>query len=581
MVRRREGRGRSDGGRPVSGRWRGTGAKLLAAGGLLLLLGSTPAGAQEGERAGGPEEAPEEAGPPPLRDDLGDHHHPVTTSDPAVQAYFDQGLRLTYAFQHDEAVRSFRAATRLAPACAMCWWGIAWASGPNINAAMDSAGGARAHEAIRQALRHLEGVSEREAAYVRAMAGRYGADPSAERAERDSAYARAMRKVADRWPEDDDAQVLAAEALMLLSPWDYWTEEGQPRPGTPELLERLRTVTGRNEEHAGACHFYIHAVEAAHPARALPCAGRIADLMPGAGHVVHMPGHVYIRVGRYADAVEANRRAIRVDHEQHVEDRGKTAYTLAYHPHNYHFLSYAASMSGQGEVALEAARGLAAKVDRSMMREPGYGALQHYLATPLRVMVRFGRWEAILAEPAPPGDLPYPRGTWRYARAMAHARTGNLDAAEEELARLREIRGRPELRETKVWGLNSTAAILGVAAKVVEGEVAAARGDLAGAVEALEEGVRREAELTYDEPPPWHLPVRHVLGAVLLEADRPEAAEAVYRRALERFPENGWALYGLAAALERQGRSDAAAGVRARFERAWRSADVELPASRL
>lgn len=568
------------GGRRVR-RFRWPARSGLAVASLLLVLGAPPAGAQEDGQGHRPSDRAGGDGAPVLRGDLGDHRHRVSTFDPAVQAYFDQGLRLTYAFQHDEAVRSFRAAARLAPDCAMCWWGVAWASGPNINAAMDSAGGARAHEAIRRALRHLEGVTDREAAYVRAMAERYGPDPTAERAERDSAYARAMREVADRWPEDDDARVLAAEALMLLSPWDYWTDEGQPKSGTAELLEHLRTVTERNEAHAGACHFYIHAVEAAHPERALPCAGRIADLMPGAGHVVHMPAHVYIRTGRYAEAVEANRRAIRADHDQHVEDRPRTAYTLAYHPHNYHFLSYAASMAGQGGTALEAARELAGKVDRDMMREPGFGALQHYLTTPLRVMVRFGRWDEVLAEPAPPEDLLYPRGTWRYARAMAYARTGRTEAAGEELARLREIQAHPDLEEKKVWDLNATAAILGVAVKVAEGELAAARGDLEGAIAALEEGVDREAELVYDEPPPWHLPVRHVLGAVLLEADRPEEAEAVYRRALKRFPENGWALHGLTEALERQGRDGEAAEVRRRLEEAWRTADVELTGSRL
>jgi tetratricopeptide (TPR) repeat protein len=577
---------------------RAAGAGLVAAALLVLLPAASPAAQEDGghehDRGGhahagrAADAAAGDAVPPdslpPLRDDLGDHHHPVSTEAADAQAYFDQGLRLAYAFQHDEAVRSFRAATRLDPGCAMCWWGVAWASGPNINAAMDSAGGARAHGAIRTALGHLDDATDRERAYVRAMAERYGPDPAAERAARDSAYARAMRDVADRWPSDDDAQVLAAESIMLLSPWDYWTEPGgeapEPKPGTEELLRRLRTVAHRNPRHAGACHFYIHAVEAAHPERALPCAGRIADLMPGAGHVVHMPAHVYIRVGRYADAVEANLRAIRADEAQDVDERGRTVYTLAYHPHNYHFLSYAASMAGRREVALRAARTLAEKVDREMMREPGFAALQHYLVTPLRVMVRFGTWEEILEEPAPPDDLLYPLGTWRYARAMAHARTGRPDEAERELAALREIRADPSLEEQKVWDLNATADLLGVAVKVVEGEVAAARGDHGEAVDVLEEGVRREARLVYDEPPPWHLPVRHVLGAVLLEAGRPAEAERVYREALERFPENGWCLYGLAESLEAQGRTDEARDVRERLAEAWRSADVELEGSR-
>ena len=549
----------------------------------ILLLAVSGAGAAAQEHHGEAHDHRHATGHdsvPALRDDLGSHHHPVTTRVQSAQAYFDQGLRLTYAFQHGMAVRSFREAVRRDSSCAMCWWGIAWASGPNINAAMDSAAGVRAHRAIREAAARLDAVSERERAYVEAMALRYGPHPTAKRAERDSAYARAMTELADRWPEDDDAQVLAAESLMLLSPWDYWTAGGDPKPGTGELLDRLRTVMARNEAHAGACHFYIHAVEAAHPSRALPCAGRIADLMPGAGHIVHMPAHVYIRVGRYADAVEANLRAIRVDEEQGVEGGGETVYALAYHPHNYHFLSYAASMSGQSRVALDAGRTLAETVDRERIREPGFAALQHYLVTPLRVMVRFGMWVRILAERAPPEDLLYPRGTWRYARAMAFSRTGRFDRAEEELARLRKIQSEPSLAEQRVWDLNSTADLLAVGVKVVEGELAAARGKLARAVAILREGVEREGSLLYDEPPPWHLPVRHVLGAVLLEAGRPAEAEEVYRSALERFPANGFALKGLALSLDARGLEDQAARARERFREAWREADVELPGSR-
>ena len=542
---------------------------------LTLLLSSAPATSlSRGQDAASADTVPD------LREDLGDHRHPVTTTSEEAQAYFNQGVRLTYAFQHDMAVRSFREAIRQDSACAMCWWGVAWARGPNINAAMDSVSGAEAYRAIRRAREELDEERPRERAYVKAMAARYGPGPTAERARRDSAYSREMRRVADRWPEDDDAQVLAAESLMLLSPWDYWTPEEEPRSGTGELLRRLRTVMERTRSHAGSCHFYIHAVEAAYPERALPCARRIADLMPGAGHVVHMPAHVFIRTGRYAEAVEANQRAIRVDEEQDVEGEEATTYALAYHPHNYHFLCYAASMAGRREVALDAARTLAEKVDRQMMRQPGFGALQHYLVTPLRVMVRFGMWEKILDEPSPPDDLLYPAGTWRYARAMALARTGHPAEAEAELARLREIQAAPALEEMSVWDLNSGAALLAVAVQVVRGEIAAARGQHEAAIDALRKSVRREADLTYDEPPPWHLPVRHVLGAVLLEADLPAEAERVYEEALDRFPENGYALYGLTEALERQDRDEEARRVRKRFRNAWRTADVELPASR-
>ncbi len=547
-----------------------------------LMLGATAAvGQTHGQHAGhGPDQQAAGARPK-LYDDLGDHHHPITTDVELAQRYFDQGVRLTYAFNHAEAIRSYREAARLDPECAMCWWGVAWALGPNINAGMDSASGVAAYEAIRKAQERSDGISEEERAYIEAMAVRYGPDPLAPRTQRDTAYARAMAEVADRYPDDPDAQVLAAEALMMLSPWDYWTEGSEPKPGTEELLGRLKPVTENRLSHAGACHFYIHAVEAAHPERAIPCADRIAKLMPGAGHVVHMPGHIYIRVGRYADVIEANQHAIHADEEYFAEGSpGTTMYTLGYHPHNYHFLSYGASMAGNSELALSSAQDLAARVDQEMMRAPGMGILQHFLMTPLRVMVRFGMWEKILAQPAPP-DLPYLMGTWRYARGMALARSGRTDEAVVELAALEAALADPALEGVTMFDLNSGAQLLSVGRQVLAGEITAARGDYDEAIALLEGGVALETQLTYDEPPPWHLPVRHILGAVLLEAGRTVEAEAVYRQALKRFPENGWALQGLALSLEAQGKRTEAEEVRARFREAWRAADVQLRASRI
>lgn len=516
----------------------------------------------------------------PLYDNLGNHHHPITTDDPRAQAYFDQGVRLTYGFNHAEALRSFEEATRLDPRCAMCWWGIAWAAGPNINAAMDSAGGVKAYMAAQKANEHAARATPKERAYIDAMAQRYAADPMVERAAHDTAYARVMRHVADRYADDDDAQVLAAEALMLLSPWNYWTEDNAPRSGTDQLLMRLASITERSREHAGACHFYIHAVEAAYPERAVPCAERIGGLMPGAGHIVHMPSHVFIRVGRYADAIEANKHAVHADEQYIADEPQASSYTLAYYPHNYHFLSFAATMAGHGALAIEASHKLAEKIDRTMLRAPGLGALQHYLVTPLRTYVRFGKWQEILAAAKPEADLIYPIGTWHYARGMAFARTSRLDDASRELTQLRAILDQPALEQVTVWDLNTATALLGVAAQVLAGEIAAARGDYAAAISELETGVKREAALTYDEPPPWDLPVRDVLGAVLLDAGRPADAEQVYRRALAKFPENGWALSGLHQSLTAQGKQGEAASVRTRLAIAWRTSDVTLETSR-
>jgi tetratricopeptide (TPR) repeat protein len=517
----------------------------------------------------------------PLYDDLGSHSHAISTAVPAAQRYFDQGLRLTYAFNHAEAIRSFTEATRLDPDCAMCFWGIALAWGPNINAPMDSAGGAAAWAAVREAVRLAPGASPEERALIGALATRYAESPPAERAALDSAWARAMAEVAAQHPDDDDALALYADALMNLSPWDYWQADGQPKPATIPMLASLETVIARNENHAGACHLYIHAVEKVQPERGVGCAERLPSLMPGAGHIVHMPAHIFVRVGRYADAITANEHATHADESRLDEYAPEGLYRLAYYPHNYHFMWFAASMAGNVEIAMSAARQTAAKVNPALMREPDYAALQHYLVTPLFTMVRFGRWDEILAEPAPPADVPYAVGILRYARALAHIAGSRLAEAEAELAALDSIRAAtPELADLLIWAINPAAANLDIAAAVVAGELAAARGRFDAAVASLRRGVAIEDAMLYDEPPTWHLPVRQNLGAVLLAAGRAVEAESVYRADLERFPENGWSLHGLATSLDAQGKRAEANAARARFSAAWSRADVQPAGSR-
>lgn len=377
----------------------------------------------------------------PLYDDLGDHHYEITTSEPLVQAYFDQGLRLYYAFNHQEAVRSFRAAQELDSECVMCWWGEAIAWGPNINLPMDSASGVAAHAAVQRALEALEareGTSERERAFVEALARRYAPDPPPERTALDSAYARAMEDVSRRWPVDPEAAVLYAEAEMTLRPWDHWTEDEEPYPGIPAALAKLEGVMDRNPDHPGACHFYIHAVEKVDPDRAVPCAERLADLMPGAGHLVHMPGHIYIRVGRYLDAIRANEHAVHAD-ETYIQDQrpGMGVYTAGYYPHNYDFMAFAATMAGRSGQAVEAARKMTGVVPEEMHRAPGMTFVQHFLTRPLQVYVRFGLWEELLRAAEPAEDLHHARGMWRYARGRALVATGDLDGAEADEARSR------------------------------------------------------------------------------------------------------------------------------------------------
>jgi tetratricopeptide (TPR) repeat protein len=506
----------------------------------------------------------------PLHDDLGTLHHAVTAT-PEAQRYFDQGLRLTYAFNHEAAVQSFAEGERLDPRCAMCAWGEALALGPNINAPMDSAAAMRARAAIARASGKAAGVSAAEREYIDALAVRY-ALPLADRARHDSAYAAAMAALADRHPDDPDAQVLAAEALMDLSPWYYWNADGSPRPDTPRLLARLEAVMAANPGHPGACHYYIHAVEAFHADRAVACAERLAADMPGAGHLVHMPGHIYIRVGRWQDAIEANRHAVHADDA--LLDAGQVTragmYGQGYVPHNHHFLGFAATMVGQSQVALEAARASAKAV--SPEAAAAFPPLQWTVMPPYTTLVTFGKWDEVLAEPLPPPQLRYATAIAWYARGVAFARKERPAEARVALDTVRAIEaGLPD---------DDNRRAVRVAAAALEGEMALSAGNAAGAIAPFTRAVAIEDSLGYMEPPTWYYPTRQSLGRALLEAGRPRDAERVYREDLRRFPDNGWSLMGLALALSAEGRTADAAAARKRFDAVWKDADVQLVSSR-
>jgi tetratricopeptide (TPR) repeat protein len=508
----------------------------------------------------------------PLYDDLGSHHREITTQVALTQQYFDQGLRLTYAFNHAEAIRAFDEAARLDPNCAMCYWGTALAYGPNINAPMDSTSGVKAYAAAQQALAHLPHASERERAFIEALATRYAAVPPANRAALDSAYADAMEEVVDQYPDDQDAAVLYAESRMVLRPWNYWTKEGEPYPGTQEVVELIEGVVAKNPDHPGACHFYIHAVEAVSPEKAVPCAERLAGLMPGAGHIVHMPAHIYVRVGRYGEAVDSNVHAVHTD-ETFIADQGPAGiYPGFYYPHNYHFLSFASTMAGRSKGAIEAAHPTAAKMPLEIARMVPDG--ERLLAQPHVTLATFGRWEEVLAEPVPPSDLRLATGLVQYARGAALAATGRYDEAEAALDSVNQIASayNPDLGWPKT--------VLELASHVLQGDLAARRGQTEQAIEHYRLATGLQDGLQYTEPPYWHQPVRHLLGAALLEAGRAAEAETAYREDLERFPDNGWSLFGLAASLRAQGKTAEADEVEARFQQAWQGADVTLTASR-
>ena len=514
----------------------------------------------------------------PLFDDLGDHRHPITTSSELAQRYFDQGLVLAYGFNHAEAVRSFRAAQSLDPGCAMCAWGAAYALGPNINLPMSDEAVPQAWAELQKALRNAENASPRERAYINALAKRYVPEPVADRSSLDAAYAEAMGRVAADYPDDLDAATLYAEAVMTTMPWDYYRADGTEKPATTEIVEVLETVMAAKPDHPGAIHFYIHAVEpSSTPERAEAPADRLADLVPGAGHLVHMPSHIYFRVGRYHDASTANERAAEADESYIAQCRAQGFYPAAYYPHNIHFLWASATVEGRSEVAIDAARRLRAAVPDQI-----YAALpplEEFRPVPMVTLVRFGRWDEVLDIDAPPSDLVYSTGMWHYARGMAYVGKGKLEAAKNEYTELVLLSQDEAVADLVLFSSSSATALLEIAGNVLSGAIASAEGDYEAAIASFEEGAKIQDGLPYTEPPPWHFPVRLALGDAYLDAGAPAEAERVFREALVKQRRDGWALFGLARSLRAQGKNTAANTVDARFADAWQLADIKLTAS--
>lgn len=482
----------------------------------------------------------------PLYPDLGRFHVAISTKVPKAQQYFDQGIRLAYAFNHAEAIRSFAEAARLDPACAICRWGIAYAYGPNINAPMDSASGVSAWKALAEARRLAPGASERERAFIDALATRYIATPSAARAGPDSAYATAMAALAAKYPSDLEAATLHAEARMNLRPWDYWAGVGKPHPGTDTILAELERVIAADSNHPGACHFYIHAVEATEPTRAVACAERLAALMPGAGHLVHMPAHIYVRVGRYAEAIEHNQHATHADSSLAASERLSPAYATLYVPHNYHFLGFAAMLAGQRDLALRAAKRTVETVPVDGVK--GIPEYQPLLAFEHLMLQKFGRWDSLLALPLPDSSLVIGRAVAEYARGTALAATAKFAEAEALLPVL-------AAREQGPWSPIARN-IVAVARHSLAGEIAVRRHRWAEAEGHFRAAMAIEDAFSYMEPPWWIEPVRQPLGAVLLEEKKAKTAEQLFREDLARFPGNVWSLVGLERSLAAQGKSD-------------------------
>lgn len=524
-------------------------------------------------------ETPADGRTAPLLEGMGDYTLPVSKNEKA-QRYFDQGMVLMFGFNHAEAERSFLEAAKRDPDCAMAYWGAALALGPNINAVMEDDAVPRAWEHLQMAIKLRENASPPHRDYIDALEKRYVKEPVKDRSKLDAEYSAAMRKVVEKHPDDVDAMCLLAEALMDEHPWDFWQKDGTAQPWTGEIVQMLERALKAKPLHPLANHLYIHAIEASpRPERAIASADRLRTLVPGAGHLVHMPAHIYIRLGMYHDASLVNEVAIKSDNQYVTQCHAQGLYPVAYMPHNEHFLWFSATFEGRSQLAIEAAKKMAHHVDPKLMREKGYGVLQWYYVTPTLALARFGKWEEILKLPEPDADLIYPRAMWHYARGMALARTDQFDAAEKELAALATLALDKSLEKIEISGHNVASNIVPVAREQLAGELAAERGNAEKAVEHLRRAVVLEAVLNYEEPEAWHAPMKLSLAAVLLKIGQPKEAEQLYREDLLRHPDNGWALFGLMQSLKSQGRKLEAAEAQRRFDIEWSRADVKLTGS--
>lgn len=521
--------------------------------------------------------------PAPLFEGMDILNYPITTKNPEAQKFFNQGLLLAYAFNHAEAARSFFHATRLDPTCAMCFWGYAYVLGPNYNAGMEPDNYPRAYEAIQTAIKLSGNATAKEKALIAAMSARYVKDPVEKRDSLDLAYMQAMKAVHRVYPEDVDVAAMYAESLMDMHPWDLWEPDGRSKPWTHEIIEAIEKAISIDPKHPGGHHFYIHALEASpEPEKALASAKIFDDgLVPRAGHLVHMPSHIYINTGHYHLGSLANIKAVELDSAYVTQCHAQGAYPLAYYPHNYHFLAACATLEGKSEWALDAAEKMSTQTNhKGMLLEP-LATLQHYYSIPYFVKVKFAKWKDILNEGPPDSLLLYPRGVYHYATGMAYAGTGKLELAKEELAMLTSIANEDTLQKLKIWGFNSMQQILQIAQNVLAGEIASREENYDESVKMLRNAIAIEDQLLYQEPPDWFFSVRHHLGAVLLEAKRPAEAITVYNEDLLTFPNNGWALHGLREAYQANKQSDKVKEVNQLIKEAWAHADIKLNGSKI
>ena len=514
----------------------------------------------------------------PLLDGLAGVSHAIESRQPLVRRYFDQGMLLVYGFNPQEAARSFEAATALDPACASCWWALAWALGPNINTDLAPQDAPRVQRALREARRHAPRAAPLRRALIAALSLRH---PAVDRLD-EAAYAQRLRQLAQRYPGSADVAMLAAEALMNLQPYDWWTADGNPLGATTEIEALLQRAIRLQPRHPGAHHYWIHLQESStRPQRGQASADALRGAFAGSGHLLHMPAHIDLRTGHYDAAIRANQQSIAADERylQQVDAQG--AYRVGYVAHNHHFLWAAAGMAGRRQLALQAALAAWPAACGPGGRDPGLAIVAHYAVLPYFTRVRFGLWDELLHHTAPPDSPgPYPLAIWHYARGTAYLRTGQRAAAQRELASLQRLAADPALAAVKLKNINPAVPLLQIAQLTLRADLAQAEGRSIDAVALLRQATALEDALVYDEPHLWLAPTRQALGAALLDAGQPADAERVFLQDLQHYPDNGWSLTGLAQAQRLQGHLDLALATEAQFRSAWRDADAPLPRAR-
>lgn len=514
----------------------------------------------------------------PLLDGYNVIDYPITTNNTLVQRYFNQGMTLAYAFNHAEAARSFYYATQLDPNCAMAYFGFAYVLGPNYNAGMEPDNYERAYIAIKKAQALSANTTEKEKQFINTMALRYAPEPPEDRSPLDIAYSNALETLYNKYPDDSEISALYAESMMNLHPWDLFDKAGNPQSWTPRIISVLESTIEKHPKHPGTHHFYIHAVEMSNTPERSDASAKLFDdgLVSGSGHLLHMPSHTYIRTGEYHKGTLSNIAAVKADSTYVSNCHAQGAYPLGYFPHNYHFMAATATLEGNKHWAMIGANKVSEHVHPDIMKEPGWGTLQHYYSIPYYVAVKFKMWDEILNMKLETYNLNYVKAVRHYAEGMAHLGTGDLDNAKAELLALETLAKNENLKEITIWNINTVYDLVLIAEKVLKAEILYNEKNYNASIAILKEAVTMEDALNYNEPPDWFFSVRHHLGQVLIQNGKNQEAIELYQEDLKNYPKNGWALHGIKTAYKALNDTENTQLYNNRFKESWEYADIEL-----